>query len=120
MPRKNIYRRIAIVTGLGTFILGGCVNGSRQLSEMTAQNIHEKLKAGKTSMDEVRQTLGEPQEKGVANDAVLWHYRYQKVSAAFFIPVVNVFAKDANLRGYLSIGFDEKQLVKDVDYHGSK
>src|SRR5262245_22061458 len=100
--------------------LTGCLHGSRPLSEMTTQDIHARLRAGKTSMEDVRHAFREPQEQGIERGHVLWFYWYQKVSGVFFIPVANIFSRDANTRGYLRVTFDDNRFVKEVDYHGSR
>src|SRR6266567_3129622 len=117
---KTTFTTLALAS-IAMVNLTGCVLGSRQMSEMTAQQIKSKIEVGTTTLDGVRDVFGDPQEKGVQlspSSRTFWYYRYQKLSATFFIPFINIFAKDSNLRGYLRVGFDEHNVAAEVDYRG--
>ncbi len=120
---------VLVIASLLVFV-AGCTTGNARLAAMSAPEVRDTFKIGVTTADEVRAALGEPMEFGVqtvkdngtnavAEAKVIWYYRYQKVSARFFIPFIPSRPKD-NLRGRLMLGFNSSNVLEHVDYYGDQ
>ncbi len=95
--------------------LSACVTGSKQLSQLEAHEIKELIVEDVTTMEEVQESLGEPQSKGIRESMLTWYYRYQDFAPIPFIP-----GGPRDVSGYLMVQFDDDGIVRKIDYYGDK
>jgi outer membrane protein assembly factor BamE (lipoprotein component of BamABCDE complex) len=95
------------------FALSACATSGNP--DVANQAVISKIEKGKTTQEQVRQLLGEPQVKtNLKDDTEQWEYAYvdMKLKGATFIPIVGLFAGggNADVKG-ATFTFDKNRVV---------
>ncbi|OCG61088.1 hypothetical protein [Gilliamella sp. GillExp13] len=96
---------ISIVLATG-FLLSGCVtnaeNGQTILKNETKETIRTKIKEGKTTQNQIRETFGDPVNTYFDGSKEVWsyHYAYSKYDFTLAtIPFVSIFYNKSDSDG---------------------
>jgi outer membrane protein assembly factor BamE (lipoprotein component of BamABCDE complex) len=94
----------------------GCVSGGTK--EITDPAKTSQIQIGKSTRADVKTLLGEPAKVNFTdNNEEVWEYAHVSATprAATFIPIVSIFADDADAKGdILTIRFDKNGVVKNM------
>lgn len=110
-------RGILFSLALGTALLSGCAvkTGNETLGKYEKHQIDEQITKGKSTKDEVRAMLGDPDKTDLENGMEKWTYTHKRADskAINYIPVANWFVHGTNdTTKTVVILFDEKDVVK--------
>lgn len=87
--------------------IGGCASsGNQMIKDQTQTSIAGQIKDGVTTKDQVQSNLGSPSTVSFTDSGnEIWTYKYSHATshAQNFIPIVNLFARGADV--------DTKELV---------
>lgn len=105
--------------------LSGCAAtaGNEALKDVSQQTIDAKITEGKSTKADVQAAYGAPNKVSYDNGLEVWNYEYARATpqAVNFIPVVNLFARAADVnKKTLTVLFDDKGVVKKYSYAASQ
>ena len=110
---KNIALFICII------FLSGCATVGKPIQQTNV----DKIQKGKTTKNEVINILGQPDGSYFEKDNKLVFYYYSskvKSSAWNFIPLVNIFHNEMNIKNQmLSIVFSKDEIVEEYSFVNS-
>ena len=119
--KKSILLSILLLSILSFTGCSTMNGGNASLSNVSQQNLSNKIIQGKTTEAQIQQMLGKPNSASLNDKGdVTWVYMYQKgnVNAATYLPIIDIFASSATIhQKTLTITFNKNNIVKNWTYN---
>lgn len=123
-----MFKRVVTSTILFSLVLvsGGCAvkSGNETLGEIEKSQVEEQIIKGKSSKQDVKKFLGDPDKTDFDNNSLeKWTYTHTRKDAKFvnYVPVANWFVAGTNdTTKSLVIVFDDNGIVKNFITSGAK
>jgi hypothetical protein len=113
---------MGIVIVLSGF-LAGCVSGNLALGDMTAREIRDRFKIGKTTVDDAYALLGDPMIQSISGSNLVWSYSYQRIAGrCFAVPIYPIILQDRpgdQIKKNLVLFFGQSNVLENVNYRGN-
>lgn len=113
-----------LALSVGVALLGGCASaGNKQIANLHASQVADKVVKGETTQAEVRQMFGDPMQVSFTDSGKeIWKYDFTKLHAKVqnFIPVVNWFTTgETGRKKTLVFFFNRKKIVENYSMSSS-
>jgi outer membrane protein assembly factor BamE (lipoprotein component of BamABCDE complex) len=117
-------KKYLVILAVAILISGCSSSGSEKARTATIDSVGAQVTKGVTTKDQVKALYGEPDDIN-PNDSgdEEWKYVYSRttVTAATFIPVVNLFSRGARAdKNEVIFTFDKKGVVQAYTVHASQ